>query len=51
MFPVIYHKDILASKHDFSDCLVMKYDEETGTTIPTNETIEIAHVDHQIKLV
>lgn len=49
--PIIYHKDVLGSVHDFSDCTVVKLDKESGALFHTNETIEIAQVDHDIQLV
>ena len=51
IFPVIYSKDILGSVKDFSDCSVVKYDHGMSKMIATNETIEVAQVDHDIKLV
>lgn len=51
MYPLVYHKDILAGVNDFSDCIVVRFDSITGSMVPTNETIEIAQVDHEIKLV
>jgi len=47
----MYHKDVLAGVHDFSDCTILAYDFEAGKMVATNETIEIAQVDHEIKLV
>jgi acyl-homoserine lactone acylase PvdQ len=51
IFPVIYSKDILGSVKDFPDCSVVKFDIAIGKMIATNETIEVAQVDHEIKLV
>ena len=51
LFPIIYHKDVLANVHDFSDCTILAFDESAGKLMATNETIEIAQVDHEIKLV
>lgn len=51
LFPLMYHKDVLAGVHDFSDCTVVQFNTTTQSMVPTNETIEIAQVDHEIKLV
>jgi len=51
LYPHIYHKDVLGSVHDFSDCTVLSLDAQTGALVPTNETIEVAAVDHDIQLV
>ena len=51
IFPIMYHKDVVAGVHDFSDCVILAYDVEAGKLMATNETIEIAQVDHEIKLV
>ena len=42
LFPLMYHKDVLAGVHDFSDCTVVKFNTTTQSMVPTNETIEIA---------
>lgn len=51
IYPMIYSKDVLGGAKDFADCAVVRYDEVSGSMVPTNETIEVAQVDHEIKLV
>ena len=51
IYPIMYNKDILGSVYDFPDCTVLQYDTISDQLKPTNETIEIAQVDHEIKLV
>ena len=51
LFPFMYHKDILGGVRDFADCTVLAFDEASGSMLATNETIEVAQVDHEIKLV
>ena len=50
-FPLLYHKDVLGGVKDFADCTILRYDSDLAMMVPTNETIEIAQVDHEIKLV
>lgn len=51
LYPVIYSKNIVGSAHDFADCTVLAYNSSLDAMVATNETIEIAQVDHEIKLV
>ena len=51
LYPFVYHKDVLGSVHDFQFCTVLSLDPQNGALVPTNETIEIAAVDHDIQLV
>ena len=51
LFPLMYHKDVLGGERDFSDCTVLQFNTTMGEMTPTNETIEVAQVDHEIKLV
>ena len=51
LFPLVYAPDVLGGVHDFSDCTILQYNETLAALVPTNETLEIARVDHEIKLV
>lgn len=51
LFPIMYHKDVLGGVRDFADCTIVTYDAKSEKMLATNETIEIAQVDHEIKLV
>lgn len=51
LYPVMYSRDILGSNRDFADCTVLAYNSTLDAMVATNETIEVAQVDHEIKLV
>ena len=51
LYPIAYYKDILGSVRDFADCTVYEYDPAIDAMAVSNQTIEIAQVDHQIKLI
>ena len=51
IFPMLMYTSIFGVEVDFANCVIMRKDPLTGQEVPTNETIEIIPVNHDVKLI